>query len=41
MHTVAEIVTVLEFNNKSQEYSQLLVDIITRIVRIDTLLHKL
>jgi hypothetical protein len=41
MHTVAEIVTMLEFNNKAQEYSQLLVDVITRIVPIDTLLHKL
>jgi len=41
MNTVAKIVTMLEFNNKLQEYSQLLVDVISCIVRIETLWHKL
>jgi hypothetical protein len=35
MHTVAEIVTVLDFNNDSQQCSQLGINIITSIVHIE------
>jgi hypothetical protein len=35
MHTVAEIVTVLDFNKKKQQCSQLFVNLITGIVGID------
>ena len=35
MHTAAEIVTVLGFNNKSQQYSQLAIKLTPSVVRIE------